>query len=151
MASGVRFAEPGARANGHSRHFGCEAASGAGCGRGSSLTFDGSIGRLITMREEAQTEDRSAMRGPRFHMLSDRESRVISRRLVGRACRSLPSALPSYAMYSEAYHSSTLSTPFIVAVALTVRSPNQSPEPTTLLGTSAAEQPLVPSRVVAHL
>jgi len=29
--------------------------------------------------------------------------------------------------------------------------PNQSLEPTTLLGTSAAEQPLVPSRVVAHL
>lgn len=28
---------------------------------------------------------------------------------------------------------------------------NQSLEPTTLLGTSAAEQPLVPSRVVAHL
>ncbi len=29
--------------------------------------------------------------------------------------------------------------------------PNQSLEPTTLLGTSAAQQPLVPSRVVAHL
>ena len=29
--------------------------------------------------------------------------------------------------------------------------PNQSLEPTRVLGTSAAEQPLVPSRVVAHL
>ena len=29
--------------------------------------------------------------------------------------------------------------------------PNQSLEPTTMLGTSAAEQPLVPSIVVAHL
>jgi len=28
---------------------------------------------------------------------------------------------------------------------------NQSPEPTTMLGTSAAEQPLVPSMVAAHL
>lgn len=29
--------------------------------------------------------------------------------------------------------------------------PNKAPEPTTMLGTSAAEQPLVPSTVVAHL
>jgi hypothetical protein len=29
--------------------------------------------------------------------------------------------------------------------------PNQSLEPTSVLGTSAAEQPLVPSTLVAHL
>jgi hypothetical protein len=29
--------------------------------------------------------------------------------------------------------------------------PNKAPEPTPMLGTSAAEQPLVPSTVVAHL
>jgi hypothetical protein len=29
--------------------------------------------------------------------------------------------------------------------------PNQSPEPTPTAGTSAAEQPLVPAAVVAHL
>lgn len=31
------------------------------------------------------------------------------------------------------------------------KKPNQSPEPTAMLGTSAAEQPLVPSTAVAHL
>ena len=29
--------------------------------------------------------------------------------------------------------------------------PNKAPEPTTIAGTSAAEQPLVPAAVVAHL
>ena len=33
----------------------------------------------------------------------------------------------------------------------TRRTPNQSLEPTSVLGTSAAEQPLVPSTLVAHL
>ena len=39
MASAVRFAEPGARANDHGWHFGGGAASGASRGRGSSLTL----------------------------------------------------------------------------------------------------------------
>jgi hypothetical protein len=39
----------------------------------------------------------------------------------------------------------------IGAVTAIGTQPNQALEPTTLLGTSAAEQPLVPSRVVAHL
>ncbi len=61
-----------------------------------------------------------------------------------------PMILDCRIIFEPLYDSEPFS-PTFWGVMGTFQSPNKSPEPTTTSGTSAAEQPLVPAAVVAHL
>ena len=80
------------------------------------------------------------------------EARAISRLCVGPRHARLWFTHPAAPAKLRSPKFSTMKSAHFFSVLLSpLRSPNKPPEPTPTAGTSAAEQPLVPAAVVAHL